>query len=639
MIRVCLSTLIFLAQLSIIKSEGCDSFRSTNVSARVNKKSSFYVVNGCLEPKEFENKKIKEVVVNSGITRLGKDSIRNLPKLESIDIRKNSLEILEPQAFKNVPSLKYVFIIQTNLEEIPKDVFNLVPTITNLMLSSNKIDFIATGAFSNMESLEQIDLFGNKLTYWNREWFQNCPNLQDINFYGNNIYTIPRRAFASLPKLTVIAFGGNKIATIEPGAFRNLKNLTYLNLERNGLTVLDERAFPNKIFIESLYINNNHLNYLPVKLLRKLSVGEIIMDENPWKCPCLQRIHDWLYFGSGSVRPSVHNCRTPYDPICVVSPDKACQEDVEEEMTRRYIRVMRNLTESLGRDMIRVCWSTIIGLTQLSTIKTDGCDSLKITNVSATVNEKYSFYVMNGCLEPEFEDVFNLVPTITNLMLSYNKIYFIASGAFSNMISLQQIDLDGNTLTYFNREWFQNCPNLQDISFFGNKFSTIPRRAFVSLPKLSVITFGGNKIATIEPDAFQNLESLTYLNLERNGLTMLDERAFPNRIYIKSLYINNNHLNYLPGQLLRKLSVREIIMDENPWKCPCLQRIHDWLYFSSGSVRPSVHHCRTPYDPICVVSPEKACQERVEEEMTRRFIGVLRNLTEPLGEACVFLFS
>ncbi|CAH1183624.1 unnamed protein product [Phaedon cochleariae] len=348
MIRVCLSTLIFLTQLSIIKSEGCDSFKNTNVTAKINEKFSFYVVNGCLEPKEFENKKIKYVVVNSGITRLGKDSIRNLQKLEGIYIRNNSLEILEPQAFKNVPSLKYVFITQTNLEEIPKDVFNLVPTITNLMLSFNKIDFIATGAFSNMESLHQIDLYGNKLEYWNREWFQNCPNLQNINFFGNNIHTIPRRAFVSLPKLTVITFGGNKIATIEPGAFQNLKNLSFLNLERNRLTLIDERAFPNRIYIESLYINNNHLNYLPGKLLRKLSVGEIIMDENPWKCPCLQRIHDWLYFGSGSVKASVHHCRTPYDPICVVPPEKACQERVEEEMTRRFVGVLRNLTEPLG---------------------------------------------------------------------------------------------------------------------------------------------------------------------------------------------------------------------------------------------------------------------------------------------------
>ncbi|CAH1118990.1 unnamed protein product [Phaedon cochleariae] len=350
MIRVCLFKFMFLTQLSTIYTEGCDSFKSTNVSASVHMDDElkFYVVNGCLEPKDLEGGLVQRVIVHSKITRLGKDSIRNLPKLEWLSIQQNSLEILEPQAFRNVPSLKWVILKENNLKEIPKDVFNLVPTISRLYLSSNKIDFIASGAFSNMESLEGIILTDNALTYWNRDWFENCPKLKYIRFSGNKISVIPRRAFASLPSLLGIDFTRNKITIIQPDAFQNLKSLVYLNLNLNGLTVLDERAFPNKIHIENLIINNNRLNYLPDKLLSKLSVGTIFMDPNPWKCQCLQRIHDWLFFTSGSVDVSSHNCRTPYGPICVVARGKACEESVDEDSTRRYIGHLRTLTQSLG---------------------------------------------------------------------------------------------------------------------------------------------------------------------------------------------------------------------------------------------------------------------------------------------------
>ncbi|CAG9820413.1 unnamed protein product [Phaedon cochleariae] len=350
MIRVCLFAFILLMQLSTIITEGCDSFNNTTIYAQdIHGENLSFVVNGCIEPnKELKGDEIRDVLIDSDITRLGKDSIRNLPKLEWMGILENNLEILESHAFRNMPSLKSLNIFGTNLREIPKDVFNSVPTITTLVLSNNKIDFIASGAFSNMDSIEVIKLRFNQLTYWNRDWFENCPNLYHIDFSDNKISIIPRRAFASLPMLKAIDLGENKITTIQADAFRNMTNLIYLNLELNRLTVLDERAFPNKIYIENLSINNNRLNYLPDKLLSKLSIGTINLDQNPWKCPCMLRINDWLFFTRGSVEVSEHPCRTSNDPVCIVPQGNTCKETVEVELTGRYLGNMRNLIESIN---------------------------------------------------------------------------------------------------------------------------------------------------------------------------------------------------------------------------------------------------------------------------------------------------
>ncbi|CAH1163273.1 unnamed protein product [Phaedon cochleariae] len=354
MIRVCLLTMIFVTQLSTIEAEGCDSFKNTSVGVIEEYMYREYLVNGCIEPEQFRSNDIKWARIKSditGILRLGKNSIRNLPTLERVEIYAKDLQILESKAFSNLPSLLQLHIEQTSLEEIQRDVFNLIPNIKEIWLDKNKIDSIAGDAFSNLESLYLIDLSYNELIYWNKEWFANCPNLRVMMFDNNNIPTIPRRAFAALPKLKKISFEGNEITTIQPDAFRNLNDLQYLNLDLNRLTVIDEHAFPNNIYIKHLTINGNHLNYLPNKLLRKMSTGNISMDHNPWKCPCLERLNYWIYFTNANlqVRPQ---CKSPFAPICVVPQvlpghSQTCQERVDKELTGRYIALLKNLSEPL----------------------------------------------------------------------------------------------------------------------------------------------------------------------------------------------------------------------------------------------------------------------------------------------------
>ncbi|CAG9820416.1 unnamed protein product [Phaedon cochleariae] len=360
MIRLTLLASIFFAQqLPTIHStelNNCEYLRNITVSVAwgpLNFRKQYNKLTGCLGPEKFDEE-INHLIIDGypdqTIQRLGVDSIRKLDKLQTLSITGIELEVLEPEAFKDLPGLKKVAIRDTQLREIPEDVFNLVPSLEALDLMYNKIDTIEGRAFSNLTSIVSLALSHNALSIWNREWFKNNKKLGYIDVSYNEIHTIPRRAFESLPSLKIINFQHNEIVRIQPHAFLNVKRLEYLFLNHNKLKVIQETAFPTKIHIVNLSIEHNYLNYLPAELLKMITVGNIYLEPNPWKCLCLKSIHFWIYLTNAVVRKKWSECISNFSPICAVPQDRSltCQEKVDNELTQRYLEYLDNLIKPLS---------------------------------------------------------------------------------------------------------------------------------------------------------------------------------------------------------------------------------------------------------------------------------------------------
>lgn len=227
-------------------------------------------------------------------------------------------------------------------------VFNAVPQLEILRFHNNKVDVIENGAFVNLTSLKRVYGSRNRLEYWNREWFGDSRALEIMDFQENKIRTIPRRAFESMPKLRQIYFDYNEIETVQENAFERLTYLEYLGLRNNRLKKIDVNVFPNKLKIRSLLISANYLNYLSNEVLGKISVSDIVMDYNPWKCSCLFRIYYWIHTANATLR-SDRNCFGDATvPVCAVPKvdAQACLEYVDEELTERYLAELRRLPET-----------------------------------------------------------------------------------------------------------------------------------------------------------------------------------------------------------------------------------------------------------------------------------------------------
>ncbi|CAG9762828.1 unnamed protein product [Ceutorhynchus assimilis] len=298
-------------------------------------------INECAERTIFEQIKVKELYFKQqNLSTLGKDSVKNLIHLKTLVFWGNSIDNILPGAFRNLPNLKNLQLSHDNLKEIPKNIFNKLASLESLKLHNNQINIIETQAFANLTSLKRLIINNNNLEYWNKDWFTNTSSLFEMNFQNNKIRTIPKKAFANLPNLKKILLDFNEITLIQADAFKGLTNLDYLGLKRNRLVEIDDNIFPNSLNIKSLSLDANYLNFLTDKLLKKLYVEDISLDNNPWKCPCLDKIKSWIRLGNGTLSSS-KSCASGNVPVCAFA--QTCSEQVDNGLTEAYLRALKKL--------------------------------------------------------------------------------------------------------------------------------------------------------------------------------------------------------------------------------------------------------------------------------------------------------
>ncbi|CAH0551515.1 unnamed protein product [Brassicogethes aeneus] len=337
----------------VITSHTCHSFKNVTVLLHQKSGDPFNkTVNGCIERIEFNEKNVvtEAYIRNQSLPTLGRESVRNMVKLKTLVFWGCNIVNVESGAFRNLPRLKNLQISYGNLKEISRDVFHAAPTLELLRIHNNEIDIIADQALANLPGLKKIYAGNNMLEYWNREWFTNSTSLEIMDFQFNKIRTLPRRAFENLQNLKQIFFDYNEISNIHDNAFIGLKNLDYLGLRFNRLVSINENIFPSSLKIRSLLLDANYLNYLSNELLNKISVSELTLDGNPWKCPCLDRIHFWLHSSNGTLNKA-DSCTGSSIPDCAISKtySTTCLETVDSDLTKKYIKSLRGLSKPLDK--------------------------------------------------------------------------------------------------------------------------------------------------------------------------------------------------------------------------------------------------------------------------------------------------
>ena len=178
-----------------------------------------------------------------------------------------------------------------------------------------------------------------------------------------------------------------------------------------------------------------------------------------------------------------------------------------------------------------------------------------------------------------FEDL----PNLKYLNLSYNKLKKIDSNAFEGLEQLEELYLYLNELTVINVKLFASLSNLKVLVLDNNKLKTIEPNAFNSLHKLERLTLDNteleeidvrlfeslsslkeltlhnNKLNRIDLNTFKNLTKLEILRLDNNEIENIDEKAFENLINLKKLELNNNKLRGIHSNTFKNLAELEIL--------------------------------------------------------------------------------
>lgn len=109
----------------------------------------------------------------------------NFTSLKRLELKKNSLEVVQAEWFKNTKSL------------------------TALKITDNKINRIEEGTFDYLTGLRNLNLAEKNLTIVKVQWFQKT--LAVLVLSNNLIDTIEAGAFSKLTKLSSLDLSGNRL--------------------------------------------------------------------------------------------------------------------------------------------------------------------------------------------------------------------------------------------------------------------------------------------------------------------------------------------------------------------------------------------------------------------------------------------
>ncbi|XP_017652939.1 leucine-rich repeat-containing G-protein coupled receptor 6 isoform X3 [Nannospalax galili] len=200
----------------------------------------------------------------NNLTELQPGLFRHLRFLEELRLSGNHLSHIPGQAFSGLYSLKILMLQNNQLQGIPAEALWELPSLQSLRLDANLISLVPERSFEGLSSLRHLWLDDNALAEIPVRALNNLPALQAMTLALNHIHHIPDYAFQNLTSLVVLHLHNNRIQHVGTNSFQGLHNLETLDLNYNEL-----QEFPVAIRtlgrLQELGFHNNNIKAIPEK--------------------------------------------------------------------------------------------------------------------------------------------------------------------------------------------------------------------------------------------------------------------------------------------------------------------------------------------------------------------------------------
>ena len=489
-----------------------------------------------------------------------------------LELSKNRLHTIEDEAFVDM-KLQTLYLNDNFLLEVPKALFK-VKSLNILRMNKNLLTYLKRGTLLNLDmtnklylennkilaieddalprSLTLIDLSNNEFDFVDENQFNNMPDLYNIDFRNNRISYIPLNAFKNSPKLKNIYLSDNNINWIDNGAFSTVcDQIDILNMERNSLAFVEYGTFASK------------------------SIKEVRMKDND--------LHDWPQDGSFSSQTEEFYAEFVKNKFEVIRTgmfkdhskfQKADFEenhisDVEEYAFKNLnlsytaksndvfgVMLITNpvsnlepysftdiTSETKGKGLTNHAGLHLENITTLYTLRSNTFNKVKLDYIflndgkielieTHSFNEIYLHWTLqfnNGPLKYVAKRAVN-AEYIQYIQFNKNKIRKLPLGAFEEIASCENFNIDNNEIDFIDTDSLPNCQG---------KFN-----------------FRNNLITHVVTDAFRKATSIKNLQLDDNFIVKIEAGAMDTfASKLKELWLNKNRLPQIPDNLVNTASL------------------------------------------------------------------------------------
>ena len=223
--------------------------------------------------------------------------------MQNLDISDNVIESLNKTSLRD---LGVISLVQLNasrnyIRETDEEAFLGQSKLQTVDLSRNSLVIIEPKTFIRNPSLEILSLSSNKdLRLPEEVPFLYSNSLRVLQLSACNLSHIPPKAFEKLPNLQELYISYNKIGMLYN--VQGVGHVTLLDISHNHLRVLGSDIFTELPELIHLNLRHNSLSTLNMTVIPQLAnvSSSADLNGNPWVCDCqmFNTIYSWCHDNS-----------------------------------------------------------------------------------------------------------------------------------------------------------------------------------------------------------------------------------------------------------------------------------------------------------------------------------------------------
>ncbi|XP_014673439.1 PREDICTED: chaoptin-like, partial [Priapulus caudatus] len=486
------------------------------------------------------------------IERLGPDAAPGMPALRRLDLSYNGLSAIDDEAFRGFAGdLTDIDLSHNALTELGESL-QYFPNLRSLNVDDNRVSNIKLDlGLLNTAKLEEFSAANNQLQRIEKHaWWRMGTTLRRLNLAGNRLVDVPYMAVRFLKSLESLDLSNNDIARLYntfPFKFDELREL-YLSCNRiseiqpifffwvsNSLDLLD--LSHNRIS----NITDDTFGYLPQlgsldlshNEIRNLKVGQMSFMQRLRSLNLsfnrIRYIPEQVFIGLINVENIDLSHNEIWDiPTLVfraVNP------------TIRIVKIQNNFISKVSA----------FAFSCLNLMRLDAsCNMISSVDFSAFANSRFVTFIdlSHNRLAELPGQLFGTTGRVEELVLSFNDF----------------ADLDAKALEGV--DYWLNSTRGFTLRLDNNRFTSVPSDVLKAIPTLGTLDLSHNLIASVGVDDFAGVFRLVYLNLSSNELTNIDAGSFTG-LQLDSLNLSDNPglATTLSADTLRGALVGELVLD------------------------------------------------------------------------------